>query len=278
MSLALDDLKYFLKVAESLNVTRASEQLGISQPTLSYSIKRLETELGGELIIRLKNGIQLTKLGEDFRVRSRELILNWEGLQKLVNPEGEEVKGEYSIGIHPSVALFTLDKFLPQVIEKFPLLNFKLIHGLSREMTEKVISWEADFGIVVNPIPHPDLVIKELYKDTVTLFALKGAGKKLIMDPELHQTQFIVNLLKKSSFSIKDTIKSGNLEVVMKLASAGLGHGLLPQTIAKANPKLIRTKEAPSYEDRICLIYRKEKHRNDVSKFIFETIIRALKA
>lgn len=276
MSLQLDDLKYFLKVAESLNVTRASEQLGITQPTLSYSIKRLETELGGELIIRLKNGIQLTKLGEDFRIKCRELILNWENLKKLVNPEDVEVKGEYTLAIHPSVALYTLDKFLPQVVEKYPLLNFKLLHGLSREMTEKVISWEADFGIVVNPIPHPDLVIKELYKDTVTLFALKGASQKLIMDPELHQTQFVVNLLKRKNFSITDTIKSGNLEVVYKLASAGLGLGLLPQTIAKANPKLMRVKDAPAYEDRICLIYRREKHRTNVSKFIFETILSSL--
>ena len=56
MSLALDDLKNFITVTETLNVTRASEILGMTQPALSYSLKRLEREFGTELFIRLKNG------------------------------------------------------------------------------------------------------------------------------------------------------------------------------------------------------------------------------
>ncbi|MGE3611458.1 MAG: LysR family transcriptional regulator [Bacteriovoracaceae bacterium] len=274
MAINLDDIKYFLKVSDSLNVTRASEQLGITQPALSYSLKRLEQELGGELLIRLKNGIQLTKLGEEFKERCHKIIFEWESAQKIFHNDGEGVKGEYKIAIHPSVALFSLDQFLPQVAAKFPLLNFKLIHGLSREMTEKVISWEADFGIVVNPIEHPDLTIRELYKDEVTIFGTKNCAKKLIMDPELAQTKFILKGLKKNS--PKDYITTGSLEVVFNLASAGLGLGLLPSSIARANSSLKPLKDAPKFYDRICLIYRREKHKNEVSKFIFDTIVKNL--
>ena len=66
MSLVLDDIRYFNTVSQFLNMTRASEVLGVTQPTLSYAMKRLENELGGELFIRLKNGLQLTQLGESF--------------------------------------------------------------------------------------------------------------------------------------------------------------------------------------------------------------------
>lgn len=268
--MSLDDLKYFLKVADSLNVTRASEQLGISQPTLSYSIKRLESELGDELIIRLKNGIQLTKLGEEFVKRAHKVIFEWEEMQKMTNPDSDGVTGEYKIGIHPSVALAHLGKFLPTITKKYPLLKFKLIHGLSREMTEKVISWEADFGIVVNPISHPDLVIKELTRDAVTLFGLKGAPKKMIYDPDLAQSRFN---MKKVFFDESEFISTNSLEVVLDLTSLGLGYGLLPESIAKSNPKLIRLKEAPIFEDRICLIYRREKHRNEASRFVLKAIL-----
>ena len=202
MSLLLDDLKYFLTISKTLNVTRASEIIGISQPALSYSIKRLETELGGKLLIRLKNGIQLTKLGEEFRLRSRRLLYEWEQAQNLAKPDSGLIQGSYTIGIHPSVALYSLEHFMPQLQSDFPGLNFNFIHGLSREMTEKVISWEADFGIVVNPIKHPDLVITKLCTDEVTIFFAPKAQDKLIYDHNLTQSHHILKQINtKTHFS-----------------------------------------------------------------------------
>ncbi len=194
MSLTIDDVKYYITVCETLNITRASEIVGISQPALSYVIKRLESELGGQLLIRLKNGIQLTKLGKEFKGRSRRLLYEWEQAQNLANPETGLVQGSYTFAIHPSVALYALEFFIPKLQADFFSLDFKFIHGLSREMTEKVISWEADFGIVVNPIKHPDLVIRKLYNDEVTIFYTKDSQDKLIYDQNLAQSQYITRV------------------------------------------------------------------------------------
>ena len=180
MSLIMDDIKNFITISETLNITRASEIIGISQPALSYAVKRLERELGGDLLIRLKNGIQLTKLGEEFIKRSRRLVYEWEQAQNLATSEVGLIQGSYTFAIHPSVALYTLEYFIPEFQKEFANLDLNFIHGLSREMTEKVISWEADFGIVVNPIKHPDLVIIKLCTDEVTVFSNKKAPKKLI--------------------------------------------------------------------------------------------------
>ncbi|MAX65734.1 MAG: LysR family transcriptional regulator [Bacteriovoracaceae bacterium] len=271
MSLMMDDVKYFITVSETLNITRASEIIGISQPALSYAIKRLENELGGQLLIRLKNGIKLTKLGEEFKLRSRRLIYEWEQAQNLANPETGLVQGSYTFAIHPSVALYTLEFFLPKLQAEFPALDFKFSHGLSREMTEKIISWEADFGLIVNPIRHPDLVIRKLYQDEVTIFYHKGANEKLIYDQNLAQSQYILKKLgKKKNFT--GEINTGNLELVAKLTSLGLGYGLLPATIASQYPRLKRLPQAPSFKDEICLVYRPEKHNNLVSKKIITVI------
>lgn len=271
MSLMMDDVKYFITASETLNITRASEIIGISQPALSYAIKRLENELGGQLLIRLKNGIQLTKLGEEFKVRSRRLVYEWEQAQNLANPETGLVQGSYTFAIHPSVALYALEFFIPKLQSDFLGLDFKFTHGLSREMTEKVISWEADFGIVVNPIKHPDLVIRKLYNDEVTIFYTKDAQDKLIYDQNLAQSQYILKKLgKKKNFS--GEINSGNLELVAKLTALGLGYGLLPATIASQYANLKRLSGSPIFKDEICLVYRPEKHNNSVSKRIIETI------
>ena len=271
MSLMMDDVKYFITASETLNITRASEIIGISQPALSYAIKRLENELGGQLLIRLKNGIQLTKLGEEFKVRSRRLVYEWEQAQNLANPETGLIQGSYTFAIHPSVALYALEFFIPKLQSNFLGLDFKFTHGLSREMTEKVISWEADFGIVVNPIKHPDLVIRKLYNDEVTIFYTKDAQDKLIYDHNLAQSQYILKKLgKKKNFS--GEINSGNLELVAKLTALGLGYGLLPATIASQYANLERLSGSPIFKDEICLVYRPEKHTNIVSKKIIQLI------
>ncbi len=271
MSLVMDDIKYFITISETLNMTRASEIIGISQPALSYSIKRLENELGGLLLIRLKNGIQLTKLGEEFRLRSRRLLYEWEQAQNLANPESGLIQGSYTIALHPSVALYTLECFMPKLQTEFPALDFNFIHGLSREMTEKVISWEADFGIVVNSIKHPDLVISELCLDEVTIFHAKNAQEKLIYDENLAQSQYILKKIgKKTGFN--GVLSSANLEVVAKLTSLGLGYGLLPTRVASQYKHLKKLINAPVFKDEISLIYRPEKHNNAVSKKIIQII------
>lgn len=271
MSLIMNDIKYFIIVSETLNITRASEIIGITQPTLSYAIKRLESEFGGELLIRLKNGIQLTKLGEVFKQRAYRLLCEWEQAQNLSNSESGFIQASYSIAVHPSVALYTLQSFMPKLQVDFPGLEFNFIHGLSREMTEKVISWEADFGIVVNPIQHPDLVIRKLYNDKVTIFYAEGTQDKLIYDKNLAQSQYILKKIGKR-INFNGVLNSANLEVVAKLTSIGLGYGILPTRVASHYSHLKKLKDAPVFSDEICLVYRPEKHRNPVSQKIIQTI------
>jgi DNA-binding transcriptional LysR family regulator len=271
MSLVINDIKYFIVITETLNITRASEIIGISQPALSYSIKRLEDELGGQLLIRLKNGIQLTKLGENFKQCSNLLLYHWKQAQNLINPELELAQGSYTFAIHPSVALCTLEFFMPKLQNTLPGFVFNFIHGLSREMTEKVISWKADFGIIVNPIKHLDLVIKKLYIDEVSIFFAKDAQNKLILDHNLAQSQYILNKINNKNH-FNGILNSANLEVVAKLTSLGLGYGILPTRVASQYNHLKRLKNAPMVKDEICLVYRPEKHNNTVSKKIIEII------
>lgn len=271
MSLMMNDIKYFIAISETLNITRASEILGMSQPALSYALLRLEKELGGVLVIRLKNGVQLTKLGEDFKHRARRLLSEWEQAQKLVNSEAGLIQGSYTIAVHPSVALYTLQCFMPKLQSHFPKLDFNFIHGLSREMTEKVISWEADFGIVVNPIQHPDLVITKLCDDEVTIFYVKNAPGKVIYDENLAQSQYILKKIGKT-ISFNGVLSSANLEVVGQLTALGLGYGLLPARVASQYKSLEKLKDAPVFKDKICLAYRPEKHKNPVSKKIIQII------
>ena len=68
------EILYFLEVASTLNISRAAERLGITQPTLSLAVQRLEATLGTPLLLRGKTGVRLTKAGSKFATQSRGTV------------------------------------------------------------------------------------------------------------------------------------------------------------------------------------------------------------
>ena len=138
-------------------------------------------------------------------------------------------------------------------------------------MTEKVISWEADFGIVVNPIRHPDLIISKICTDEVTIFHTKNAKDKLIFDQNLSQPQHILKKIGKK-LNFDSILSSAYLEVVAKLTSLGLGYGFMPTRVASKYSLIKKLKDAPIFKDEICLVCRPEKYNNHISKKIIKMI------
>lgn len=257
------ELTYFIEVAATGNISRAAERLGISQPSLSLAVKRLEESLGVELLIRGKSGVNLTRAGEQFVNKARALLDTWEKLRTDTVRSTSELAGSYSVGCHPSVALYTLPYTLTSMFAEHPNLDIKLMHGLSRQITDAVIGFKIDFGLVVNPTEHPDLVIKTLANDVVTIWMPPAPTKQqmntLIYDPDLLQCQHIIRQLKRKGIVFERTVTSGNLEVICSLVASGLGVGILPGRVATR----IQTHQLkpipgkpPRYSDRVAFIYR----------------------
>jgi DNA-binding transcriptional LysR family regulator len=161
----LTDLKYFLEVAKTGNITRASERLGITQPYITLALKRLEEKVGIILLERSRKSTSLTRQGEGLFKIGERMLVEWERDTRMIAQGQKEPMGHYSLGVHTSVAQYTLGEFLPGLLEKFQELEFNLIHDLSRKITEQVISRSCDLGLVLNPIPHPDLGIHKLLTD-----------------------------------------------------------------------------------------------------------------
>lgn len=281
MNINASDISYFLEVAQSGNISRAAERLGISQPSLSIAMKRLESNFDTDLMVRSRKGVQLTRAGQELAQRGRSFLNEWRQIHAQVLQQKNTTSGLYNIGCHTSVALYTLPLFLPQLLSDYPDLNIRLKHDLSRKITEEVISDKVDFGIVVNPVPHPDLVIKELAQDTVSFWVSEElAGKEdldlpLICDQDLLQAQDLIKKWTKKGSMFRRIVHSSDLQVITNLTSTGAGIGLLPKRVATRNSddKLVPwKKDAPLFKDRICLIYKPELQRSSASKLIIETI------
>lgn len=146
----LRTLQYFLTVAREENITRASEALHITQPTLSRQMKQLEQELGTELFVRGRN-FALTEAGMLLRRRAEEVVDMMYKIESEIETAGE-VGGVISIG---SGALKS-SQFLPDVMSAFqklhPKVRFEIYSNSSQYIKERMDRGLLDFGIMLEPI------------------------------------------------------------------------------------------------------------------------------
>ncbi len=251
-----------MELAKTQHVSRAAERLGVTQPALSYSLNRIEQDLGTPLFLRSKKGIQLTPAGERFYEQAKVLQQQWEQIINAVSDEVNAPQGVIRLGCHTAVAQYTLPNFFPRFLKNYSKIKFYLSHGLSRHMTEDVISSRLDVAIAVNPVSHPDLVIKELCKDEVTVWKAKNCVNPnlLIHDPSLFQTQDILKKLNARGLQFDNFLESPSLEVIAQLMVSGTGCAILPARVVSTftHKGIEQVKNAPVFNDRICLVYKPE--------------------
>lgn len=271
------ELRYFLEVVEQKNISRAAERLGIRQPSLSEAIRRLEAQLGHPLLIRTKKGVVLTKAGERFTEFARNLLSQSSRLSSELAKQELELSGSYSIGCHPSVGLYTLNHFIPRLLDEYAKIKFQFHFDLSRRITEQVVSSKTDIGVVVNPVRHPELVIIPLFQDEVSFWSLNGKEySTLICDAELLQTQSLLKN-KKALGEIDRIISCPNLEIITLLTSSAHAMGIIPERVLN-NPffntakNIKQVKSFPSFQDQIALIYRRDSLESPSLKNLIKQI------
>ena len=271
-----NDLKYFLELSRTLHVSRAAERLGMTQPALSHCLKRIEQETKLALFIRTKKGLFLTDAGKRLADRAEELIQKWDDVLLAAQNEVQKVAGLIRFGCHPAVAQYTLPLFLAEFLKQYPELTLQLSHGLSRHMAEDVISQKLDAAFVVNPVPHLDLIIKEISRDRVTIWKAKNCINRdvLIVEPSLLQTQDLQRKLQKKNIQFSRIIESSSLEVIAQLVINGVGCGILPERVVKAfgEHQIQAIKDAPEFHDRMCLVYKAEFRKSRRGQALIETV------
>ena len=283
-----DDIAYFLEVAQTHNLSRAAERLGITQPSVSAAMKRLEAALDTTLLIRGKTGVQLTKSGVEMARKGRLLLLQWDQLRHEIKKRETTISGQYVIGCHPSVGLYTLSNFLPDLIQRHPELEIRLVHDLSRKVVEQVIRFEIDFGLVINPVRHPELVIRPLCTDEVLFWTayppsstqvLDPDNGVLVCDPDLLQAQSLLAELEKRQLGFRRVVSSGNLEVIADLTASGVGVGILPRRVAtrRGMPELRPLGDGlPVFRDTLCLVHRADAQKTKSAGTLIEAIRRSV--
>ncbi len=143
-------LKYFLAVAREENISRAAENLHITQPTLSRQISQLEEELGTKLFERGKH-LTLTEAGVMLRRRAEEVT---ELVDKIENDFAEpaEVGGKISVGEGALKSSKLLMRAMERFREDYPKVQYEIYCNTSDYIKERLDKGLCDFGLLLEPI------------------------------------------------------------------------------------------------------------------------------
>jgi len=170
-------LQTFLMVIKEKSFSRASAKLGISQPAVTQQIKYMEDYLDTRIVERKKNGIILTKEGEDlFRIAKRleKAIENSEkDLLKIINKDFTFV-----VGSSNAIGNYILPSHLGEIKKR--INNDVYINvGLSTEIIEQLQDKKIDIALIESPVFRDDIIYREWVEDELVLFSNQPIKKQL---------------------------------------------------------------------------------------------------
>ncbi len=171
----LRDLRYFAAIAESGSMTAAAKALHVSQPTLTVAMQNLEEELKSQLLVRERSGVRLTVTGEELLKYANDVFqLLDRATQRIKGLESDD-EGTFVIGCHESLGAYFLPEFFARFLRDHPKIELLISNETSAQVRDSVIERRTHFGLVVNPHPHPDLVIVELFHDAMDVLVAEDA-------------------------------------------------------------------------------------------------------
>jgi DNA-binding transcriptional LysR family regulator len=170
----LDDLTYFLAIAETGLLHRAALKVGISQPALTKAVRRLEAELGVPLFERSPKGMQLTRYGIEFERNAVNLRAAYEdALCKIAELHSGDL-ARIRIGATPATEPLVNRTFLA-LLKRRPALRLDLNVQLSDALMQALLEAEIDVAVAPMPVELPaDLEAVRLLRESIEIVCRSG--------------------------------------------------------------------------------------------------------
>ena len=190
----IQELEYILCIAKHQNLTKAAQELYISQPTLSKHLKKLEQEMNGKLFSRSGNRYIPTHLGRQYMEYAKKVLnlhANW---QKELEDLTSYKTGELNIAFPPLRSSCIIPKVMPAFHEKYPNVKINFLEE-SNEIEEKLLQNETiDFAVFNETVPNPNLSYEIIGKEEILMMLPnKQFDTEYIDLNEVKEEPFVLN-------------------------------------------------------------------------------------
>ena len=249
MNVDLELYRVFYVVAKNKHMTRASEELHISQPAISQSIKKLEDQLGGILFLRSNKGMELTEEGKMFF----EYVKG--ALELIGNAENEFTsfkdlsKGEIKIGCSTTLTKLILVDALNEFHSKYPNININIINDLTSNLINDLKLGKLDFVIFnesnikesnlhlekIKELKQGFVYNSEFYNDEINSFEELNNFPLILQKEESNSRKLLDYIALQNNVKLVSKMEVVSQELITEFVNIGLGIGFVIIDLATRN-------------------------------------------
>ncbi|MDO3410190.1 LysR family transcriptional regulator [Saccharibacillus sp. CPCC 101409] len=289
----LEQLYHIVAIARTGSISLAAERNFISQPALSSSVSKLETELGAPLFKRSSQGVQPTEVGEAVIGKAMDVLDLLEDIRALTRQSAQTPTGSLHLAVEPFLSNTIMVSTLTQFKHRHPGVDVLMKVGESGNNLRDIAAGKADFGVLMKTGPlseDKDLSIRELFKDRLMLLVGRDselAARKSATLAEaieqplvLYNTEFVtdceVSSLLKRHGELKVAYRLDSIPMFEKVISLNQGAAFVPrfmQDYFRSRPDMVPLDISDVRLDiSIVMAWSKRHHLSRIEKEMMDTI------
>lgn len=241
------ELRYLTSIARNQNLTKASQELYISQPSLSKFLHNLENNMGVNLFNRVGNKFVLTYAGERYIEYAKRILLIKKDLDDEMNDLSALRDGRLNVAFPQARCSYMAPAILPEFKKAYPNIKVSLFEESSNQLEKLVQNGKVDIAILNGPVNHPDLAYEILCKEEMVLVVsrdhpLANSGKLIkgnkypwidisefkndnfiLHYPEQRTEQIATQIFNEKKIVPQVVLRTHSTEGAVRLAASGFG-------------------------------------------------------
>jgi DNA-binding transcriptional LysR family regulator len=294
MQVTLQQLAYFVALAEVRSFTGAADSLRVAQPTLSRQFKALEDELGAPLVQRTRGAVTLTPAGEAVLPLARRMLADMESVRVAVAELVGLQRGRVRVGATPSLCIGVLADVLRVFHERFPAIHLELVENGSHLLTRSLLRNEIDIAVLTVPAEGLDsgLQLTPLLRERLSVaspssgkapsargaMTVKELARRPLVVPRRGYDLREVTLQAYADAGVtpRFAVEGGEMDAVLRLVEAGTGVAVVPDLVFAGRPRLRRTALNPPLYRTVALARRADLTQSQAVQAFCDTLMEFL--
>ncbi len=276
-------LQYLVKLAEMRHFSKAAEACHVSQPTLSTQIRKLEEELGVQLVERSPRKVMLTRVGEDIAERARKILHEVREIKTISRRSRDPGDGILRVGIFPTLAPYLLPHVIPGIRRRYPRLTLQLFEEKTEDVLEMLAQGQLDAGLLALPVPEDRFQVRILFEEPFVLAVSDShplaANQRIDMEDLEGQELLLLadgHCLRDQALEVCQLVGAGekldfhatSMETLRQMVAANTGITLMPTLsvkppVARTQNLAIRPFIPPAPSRTIAMVWRRSSALND---------------
>ncbi|MDL2304482.1 hydrogen peroxide-inducible genes activator [Bacteroides sp. OttesenSCG-928-D19] len=292
--MTIQQLEYILAVDKFRHFAKAADYCGVTQPTLSAMVQKLEDELGVKLFDRHVQPVVPTPIGIKILKQAKQVKLQVSQVKEIVYAEKLSLSGVLRLGVLPTIAPYLLPRFFPQLTSKYPEIDIRVIEKQTHQIEKALLCDDIDVAITATQPGNPDLLEEFLfyeefmgyvspnepsYKNDLVKTSEVNAEHLWLLDEGHCFRDQLMRFCQQEAVKLNQIrYQLGSLETFMRMVESGHGITFIPELAVKQlvdnQRDYLRPFAIPRPVRQIRLIY----HKNYVRRNLLELLVKEIQA